>query len=48
MRYKLRQRDIFSDMDLGLQMLAKRKLDLRPSKITQPLQIQRLFSEFLK
>lgn len=48
MRYKLRKRDIFSDIDLGLQMLAKRKLDLRPSKIVRPIEIQRLFSEFLR
>jgi heterodisulfide reductase subunit C len=43
-RYKLRQRDLFSDMDMGLRMLAKRKLDLRPSKIIHRKQIRKLFS----
>lgn len=45
MRYKMRQRDFFSDMELGLKMLAKRKLDLMPSKVEAPDQIQKLFSE---
>jgi heterodisulfide reductase subunit C len=44
MRYKLRQRDLFSDMNMGLRMLAKRKLDLRPSKIINKAQIRKLFS----
>jgi heterodisulfide reductase subunit C len=44
MRYKLRQRDLFSDMDMGLRMLAKLKLDLRPSKIINKTQIRKLFS----
>lgn len=44
MRYKLRQRDLFSDMDTGLRMLARRKLDLRPSKIINKTQIRELFS----
>ncbi|MFZ5572149.1 MAG: 4Fe-4S dicluster domain-containing protein [Thermodesulfobacteriota bacterium] len=46
MRHKLSQRDLFSDMDIGLKMLAKRKLDLLPSKITRPETIQNLFREF--
>ena len=33
LRYKLLKRDWFTDMDVGLQMLAKRKLDLMPSKV---------------
>ena len=44
MRYKLRQRDLFSDMDMGIRMLAKRKLDLRPSQIIDKAQIRKLFS----
>ena len=48
MRYKLRQRDLFSDMDTGLRMLAKRKLDLRPSKISNKTQIRKLFLEFTR
>ena len=43
MRYKLRQGDLFSDMNTGLRMLAKRKLDLRPSKIIDKTQIRKLF-----
>lgn len=33
LRYKIKQRKLFSDMDIGLKMLAKRKLDLTPSKV---------------
>jgi heterodisulfide reductase subunit C len=43
LRYKLRQLDMFSDMNLGLKMLAKRKLDLRPSKVSDPGVIKRIF-----
>jgi len=43
MRYKLRQFDMFSDLDLGLKMLAKRKLDLLPSKISDPGIMKRIF-----
>ncbi|MFO7559509.1 MAG: 4Fe-4S dicluster domain-containing protein [Desulfobacterales bacterium] len=46
LRYKLKQRDLFSDMDIGLRMLAKRKLDLLPSKIIQSESIRNLFNEF--
>jgi heterodisulfide reductase subunit C2 len=46
LRYKLRQREFFSDMDVGLKMLAKRKLDLLPSRISDPGIVRRLFSEF--
>lgn len=48
MRYKLRQLDLFSDIDLGLKMLAKRKLDLQPSKILNTAQIQKLFSDLTR
>jgi heterodisulfide reductase subunit C len=44
MRYKLIQRDFFSDMNMGLRMLAKRKLDLRPSIISGKAQIRKIFS----
>jgi len=30
MKYKFSQKYLFSDMDLGLKMLAKKKLDLPP------------------
>ncbi len=43
MRYKLRQLDMFSDLDLGLKMLAKRKLDLLPSKIADQRVMKRIF-----
>jgi len=44
MRHKLRQREFFSDIDIGLKMLSRRKLDLRPSKILDINQVQKLFS----
>ena len=43
MRYKIGQLDLFSDIDLGLKMLAKRKLDLLPSKISDQRAIKRIF-----
>lgn len=43
MRYKLSEKDFFSDMDLGLKMLSKRKLDLMPSKVKDRKQVQNLF-----
>jgi len=45
LRYKLQQLDLFSDMDIGLKMLARRKLDLRPSKIADPRGVQGLFAD---
>lgn len=44
MRYKIRTRDLFSDVDLGLKMLAKRKLDLRPSKVNDRREIEAIFA----
>jgi len=43
MRYKLSEKDLFSDIDLGLKMLSKRKLDLLPSRIKDKKAIQSLF-----
>jgi heterodisulfide reductase subunit C2 len=43
-RYKIRKRDWFSDMDVGLKMLAKRKLDLMPSKVKNIGDIRNLFN----
>ncbi|RPH48797.1 MAG: heterodisulfide reductase [Desulfobacteraceae bacterium] len=43
MRHKLRQLELFSDIDIGLKMLSKRKLDLRPSKIRNISAVQKLF-----
>lgn len=45
MRYKIRTKDWFSDMDVGLKMLAKRKLDLLPSKVRNHQAIQQLFEK---
>lgn len=42
-RYKVQTRRWFSDMDLGLKMLAKRKLDLRPSRVQAVAEITDLF-----
>jgi len=44
MRYKVRMRQWFQDMDLGFKMLARRKLDLTPSKIDRPEEVSRLFA----
>jgi heterodisulfide reductase subunit C len=44
MRYKIRSRDFFSDVDLGLKMLAKLKLDLRPSKVNDRSEIDGIFT----
>jgi heterodisulfide reductase subunit C len=42
-RYKLQTRRWFSDMDTGLKMLAKRKLELRPSRVKAIKEIEDLF-----
>ena len=44
MRYKIRMRQWFQDMDLGLKMLSRRKLDLTPSRIDRPEEVSRLFT----
>jgi heterodisulfide reductase subunit C len=43
MRYKLSKKDWFADMDVGLKMLQKRKLDLMPSKVGQISDIRKLY-----
>jgi len=43
MRYKLVRKDWFADMDVGLKMLQKRKLDLMPSRVHHIGDIRRLF-----
>ena len=45
MRYKLASRDLFSDVDLGLKMLSKRKLDLLPSKVKDRQGVRSLFEK---
>jgi len=44
LRYKAKKLDLFSDINVGLRMLAKRKLDLRPSKVNNIEKIHQLFS----
>lgn len=48
LRHKLKQRDLFSDINVGLKMMAKRKLDLRPSKIANPETVRELFRDLGK
>lgn len=45
LRYKLRMKQWFQDMDVGLRMLARRKLDLRPSRIKAIAEMDRLFHD---
>lgn len=42
-RYKLQKRDWLKDLDVGLKMMAKRKLDLKPSKIKDVHQVAGMF-----
>jgi heterodisulfide reductase subunit C len=43
LRYKARVRQWFADLDVGLKMLAKRKMDLRPSRVKAIKEITYLF-----
>lgn len=43
LRYKARVRQWFADLDVGLRMLAKRKMDLRASRVKGIKEITRLF-----
>lgn len=45
LRYKAGQKQWLADFDVGLKMLAKRKLHLLPSKIKHPQDIKRLFDK---
>lgn len=44
-RYKLHNKGWFEDLDLGLRMLSKRKLDLLPSNIENLKEVSRLFQK---
>lgn len=44
MRYKISERDFLSDIDLGLKMLSRRKLDLLPSRVRNQKAITDLFT----
>ncbi len=43
LRYKARVRQWFADLDVGLKMMAKRKMDLRATKVKAIGEINRLF-----
>lgn len=45
LRFKLKTRSYFSDLQKGLQMLAKRKLDLAPSRVNGAEEIAAIFSD---
>lgn len=45
MRYKLATRDFFSDMDLGVRMLTRRKLHILPSRVKALGDIRNLFKK---
>jgi len=44
LRYKARKLDFFSDINVGLRMLSKRKLDMKPSKVNDIEKIHHLFA----
>ncbi len=44
LRYKAKKLDLFSDINVGLRMFAKRKLDLKPSKVNDIEAVHQLFS----
>jgi len=48
LRHKLATGSWFKDIDLGLKMLTKRKLDLVPSKVNAVQEIHRLFAPYWK
>ncbi len=48
LRHKLATGEWFKDIDLGLKMLTKRKLDLFPSRVKAVNEIQRLFAPYWK
>ncbi|MBS3754531.1 MAG: 4Fe-4S dicluster domain-containing protein [Desulfobacterales bacterium] len=45
LRYKLTTRRFLADMDVGLRMFSKRKLDLRPSKVHHIASVRRMFGQ---
>jgi heterodisulfide reductase subunit C len=45
MRHKLKRFEFFSDIDIGLKLLSRRKLDLTPSKISDAEDVRKLFSD---
>jgi heterodisulfide reductase subunit C len=45
LRYKLKKFDLLSDLNVGVRMLAKRKLDLTPSRVERVGDVKKLFQE---
>ncbi|RJQ60857.1 MAG: heterodisulfide reductase [Desulfobacteraceae bacterium] len=45
LRYRLKRWDLFSDLRVGFRMLAKRKLELLPSRSSNLREIKKLFEE---
>jgi len=45
LRFKAKTGHWFSDLDVGLKMLAKRKLELGPSRVEQVEEVRRLFGD---
>lgn len=43
LRYKIQKRDWFQDLDVGLRMIAKRKLDPTPSRVKAIEKVKQLF-----
>ncbi len=43
MRYKAAKKEWFQDMDVGIKMLLKRKLDLTPSKVRNKKDLKKIF-----
>ncbi len=48
LRYKVRLGQWFQDMDIGVKMLTKRKLDLKPSRIEATDEMSKIFGSHLK
>jgi heterodisulfide reductase subunit C len=48
LRHKLATREWFKDLDVGLKMFSKRKLDLFPSRVKAVKEIHRLFAPYWK
>ena len=45
LRYKLKTRDLISDWTVGMKMLAKRKLDLTPTRVERIDDMKKIFQE---
>ena len=45
LRFKLKTRNYFKDLQAGMRLLARRKLDLRPSKVKNAAEIKNIFND---